>query len=79
MDLEDIIFRIEYLKSEKCLVYIMRDIQCYTSKSNLFYISLARYCNQPNLFKKMNYKQAIDILYKDVKKKEWLKELYKSA
>ena len=38
----------------------MRDKDCWTSNNNNFYIDLAAYCNQPNIFKKMNWEQYLN-------------------
>lgn len=53
-DIKDTLERIEILRSYHCLPYIMRH-QNYNRAPEPFkgmYITLARYCNQPNLFKK---------------------------
>jgi len=60
MNLEDTIQRIEWLKNNKCLPYIMRDITCWNSKYNQFYIDIAAYCNQPNLFKKLTFEEFLN-------------------
>lgn len=55
MELSNIINRIEYLKGIKCLPYLMRNIVCWQSLLNDFYVDLASWCNQPNLIKKMEF------------------------
>ena len=55
MDDSDIVNRIEFLRSNKMLPYIMRDISCWGSDISCFYVDLAAWCNQPNLFKKMSF------------------------
>ena len=55
MPLEDTIKRIQWCKDNKILPYIMRDISCWSSENNQFYVDLASYCNQPNIFKKMEF------------------------
>jgi hypothetical protein len=60
MSLNNIINRIEYLKKNNCLPYIMRHISCWGSIYNDLFVDLAAYCNQPNLFKKMTFKQFLN-------------------
>jgi len=60
MDIKnDVIYRVEWCRKNKALPYIMRDLSCWDSKNKDFYIDLAAYCNQPNLFKKLDFKQFI--------------------
>jgi hypothetical protein len=51
--------RVMFLKENKCLPYIMRHSNCYTSKNRPFYTDLASWCNQPGLFKNMSFKEFI--------------------
>jgi hypothetical protein len=60
MPLKDIVYRIEWCRSNKALPYIMRDKTCWDSQYNTFYIDLAAYCNQPGIFKKMNFEQFLN-------------------
>ena len=60
MKLEETVQRIEWLKKNKCLPYIMRDITCWNSQYNNFYIDIAAYCNQPNLFKKLTFEDFLN-------------------
>jgi len=60
MPLHDIIYRIEWLRNHKALPYIMRDKACWESENNEFYVDLAAYCNQPNIFKKMDWKEFLN-------------------
>ena len=53
MPIRETVKRIVWLKEHKCLPYIMRDISCWGSKFNEFYIDICAYCNQVHLFKKM--------------------------
>jgi len=55
MNLSETVLRIKYLKKWQCLPYIMRDISCWDNEYSDFYIDLAAWCNQPNIFKKMNF------------------------
>ena len=55
----DTINRLEWCREHKCLPYVMRDIACWDSKYSQFYIDLAAYCNQPNLFKKLSFDEFL--------------------
>jgi hypothetical protein len=59
MNIRNIINRINFLKDNKCLPYLMRDKLCWYDENKDFYIDLAAYCNQPNLFKKMDFKDFL--------------------
>lgn len=48
--------RVYFLKKHKCLPYIMRHSNCYSSPNRAFYTDLASWCNQPGLFKNMPFK-----------------------
>lgn len=51
--------RVYFLKKNKCLPYIMRHSNCYTSPNRAFYTDLAAWCNQPGLFKNMSFKNFL--------------------
>lgn len=51
--------RVFFLKKHKCLPYIMRHTNCYSSPNRAFYTDLAAWCNQPGLFKYMSFKEFI--------------------
>ncbi len=51
--------RVYFLRKYKCLPYIMRHSNCYSSKHRPFYTDLAAWCNQPGLFKNMPFKEFI--------------------
>ncbi|MBN2423171.1 hypothetical protein JXB41_08160 [Candidatus Woesearchaeota archaeon] len=53
--LEQDLDRIYFLKKNKCLPYVMRHSNCYSSENKPFYTDLAAWCNQPGLFKKLNF------------------------
>jgi len=55
MQLNETLERIVWLKKNKCLPYIMRDITCWDNEYSDFFVDLAAYCNQPNIFKKMTF------------------------
>lgn len=52
--------RIMWLKKNKCLPYIMRDISCWKSNYSNLFIDLAAYCNQVHLFKKMEFSEFLE-------------------
>jgi hypothetical protein len=59
MPISNIVNRINYLKEKKCLPYVMRHISCWDSQYSKFYIDIASWCNQPNLFRKMTFKEFL--------------------
>lgn len=61
-DIENTFKRIELLMRYQCLPYIMRyqnknDTPWKRSEFSGMYIALARWCNQPSIFKKMSFRQ----------------------
>ena len=59
MELSDPIYRVEWCRKNYALPYFMRDINCWSSVNRDFYTDMAAYCNQPNIFKKMSFKEYI--------------------
>lgn len=59
MDIDDVLFRINWCRSRKIFPYLMRDKSCWLDKNRHFYIDLAAYCNQPKLFKNMSFEEFI--------------------
>ena len=57
--IQDIVKRIIWLKENKCLPYVMRDISCWNSKHNNFYIDIASYANQVHFFKKITFSEFL--------------------
>lgn len=55
----DMVRRIEWLKKHECLPYVMRDANCYGSENEKFYTDVAAWCNQPGIFKKMDFKEFL--------------------
>jgi hypothetical protein len=49
--------RVKWCKENKVLPYVMRSDDCYTSENKSFYADIAAWCNQPALFKKLNFKE----------------------
>ncbi|MCF0163169.1 MAG: hypothetical protein HUJ88_11420 [Fusobacterium necrophorum] len=56
MPISELIRRVEWCRSNKCLPYFMRDINCWEAEEKNFYIDYAAYCNQPAFFKSMDFK-----------------------
>lgn len=52
--------RIKILLEHQCLPYIMRYQDYKKSKYKGMYTQLARWCNQPSIFKKMSFQEFID-------------------
>jgi len=57
---QNVIRRVEWCKKNKVLPYLMRDIACWNDKNKEFYIDLAAYCNQPNIFKKLSFEEFMN-------------------
>ena len=60
MPISDVIYRINWCRSKKALPYLMRDKDCWNSPNKNFYVDLASYCNQPGIFKKMNFDEFLN-------------------
>ncbi len=52
--------RIEVLMSFGCLGYVMRHEDYRNHPLNNIYVQIARWCNQPQFYKKMSFKEFID-------------------
>lgn len=76
MEISNIVNRIEWLRKEKCLPYIMRDISCFESKNNNFYVDISSWCNQPGIFKKMDFKTFLNKRHKNISRIEKSNKLY---
>ena len=57
IDIENTFERIKILMKYKCLPYIMRYNEYENSKHKGTYINMARWCNQPDFFKKKSYRE----------------------
>jgi hypothetical protein len=57
LDIRNTFERINILMKYKCLPYIMRYKTYETAEYRGVYIQLARWCNQPNIFKKMSFRE----------------------
>ena len=73
MPLEDTTKRLNFLKENSCLPYVMRDISCWESSYRDFYTDIAAYCNQVHLFKKMNFRYFLERRHH---KKERIENVY---
>ena len=56
-DLYQLFLRIEILMKYACLPYIMRHENYNNSKFKGMYITIARWCNQPNFYKKKSFRE----------------------
>jgi len=63
MPIQDTIYRIKWLKNRECVPYLMRDIKCFYSERNKFYIDLAAWCNQPRIFKNFEFDEFLERRY----------------
>lgn len=59
MSIPDTVGRIKWLHANKCLPYVMRDISCWESPLSDFYVDVASWSNQPNLFKNMSFDEFL--------------------
>lgn len=59
MKLFEVVKRVNWCKENKVLPYFMRDKTCWKSEHNQFYVDLACWCNDPRLFKKLNFEQFL--------------------
>jgi hypothetical protein len=57
--------RINFLKDNQCLPYIMRNISCWSSPYRKWYNDIAAWCNQPGLFKTLDFDEFCKRRYKD--------------
>lgn len=65
MDISLLINRVEWCRRNKCLPYVMRDINCWDSKERNFYIDYAAYCNQPSFFKSIDFETFLNKRHKN--------------
>lgn len=76
MPLAETVKRIVWLKENQCLPYIMRDISCWQSENSDFFVDLAAYCNQVNLFKKIEFMIFLEKRHKNKERIEKSKRLW---
>lgn len=58
----------KFLMEFGCLPYIMRHKNYVNSPFRGTYINLARWCNQPNMFKKLSYREFVKLNQYSVQK-----------
>ena len=65
MEISQLISRVEWCRSHECLPYVMRDIACWDAEKQKkdFLIDYAAYCNQPSMFKKVDFKAFLHKRY----------------
>ncbi len=68
MNIGLLIKRVEWCRKNKCLPYVMRDINCWDSKERNFYIDYAAYCNQPSFFKSIDFETFLKKRHKNQKR-----------
>ena len=76
MHLAETVKRIVWLKENQCLPYIMRDISCWESENSDFFVDLAAYCNQVNLFKTMEFMVFLEKRHQNKQRTEKSKRLW---
>ena len=59
MNLKQLFERVEWCRSNECLPYVMRDIECWDCEHKELLIDYASYCNQPAMFKKLTFSQFL--------------------
>lgn len=74
MELSETVERIAWLRSKKCLPYVMRDIKCWDSQYHEFYVDLASWCNQPRIFKKLSFAEFLEKRHKGKKREARISE-----
>lgn len=77
MELFEVIERVKWCKENKVLPYFMRDKTCWNSEYNKFYVDLTSWCNQPWLFKKLNFEQFLNKRHKNKERIENSLKLWK--
>ncbi len=60
INIPSITYRIEWCRRNKCLPYIMRDLECWGSVNSDFYVDIASWCNQPGLFKNLLFDDFLE-------------------
>lgn len=73
-DIYDTFKRIELLITYQCLPYIMRFERYQDSPYRGMYINLARWCNQPSLFKKKSFSEWVSITGKGSAAERYFKQ-----
>lgn len=64
-DVFDLFMRIEILMQNHCLPYVMRFSRYAESPYRGVYVTIARWCNQPSLFKKKSLREFAELNGRD--------------
>ena len=67
MKLSNIIKRLEYLRSNKCFSYLMRDIKCFQSENSQFFSIVLEWCNNPQRFSSLTFSNYMKIIINKTK------------
>lgn len=76
MKISELIERVEWCRERECLPYIMRDIECWECENKNFLIDYTAYCNQANIFKKMNFEDFLQIRHRKQERIEESLKIY---
>ena len=78
MDISELIDRVAWCAKYQILPYVMRDQNCWDAEEpyRTFIIEYTRYCNQPNLFKKMSFLESLPRLTKTESRIRKCEEVY---
>lgn len=81
MEISQLISRVEWCRNHECLPYVMRDIACWDAEKQKkeFLIDYAAYCNQPSMFKKVDFKAFLHKRYNNQDRIEASLTLYEEA
>lgn len=79
MPVKDVLWRINWCKKNKALVYLMRDKNCYDSPLKKFYTMLTHYCQAPGIFKQYSIIQHIRHNTKDKDRRLEFTNIYTQA
>lgn len=74
-----LIQRVEWCRKNKCLPYIMRDVQCYEDEKRNFYTDYASYCNQAGFFKLLTFEQFLEKRHKNRERIKYSLSIYEEA
>lgn len=63
MEIDNIVNRVKYLRTQQILPYIMRHSDCWGSVNSDFYVDIASWCNQPGLIKSLEFSEFMKRRY----------------
>jgi len=58
--IKDVVYRVEWCKRNKVLVFFMRDKNCWKSKNKSFYSDLASFCQSIRFFKNWSFEKFME-------------------